>query len=419
MVIESPSTIDHANRNTLANSQCSPTRNVIHNLDVLEGLKGLPDQSIDCVLTSPPYWSKRDYSLPVTEWAPGDRAVLGLEGNIESYLRHLLQVFGGIYRILKKTGTLWVVLGDTYAGSWGNYLPGGLKGKQRPRMKQRGRFTRPGVLDPHQRPPTSLNQTVPRKSLCLLPVRFAIAMIERGWILRNVIIWHKPNHLPESVKDRFASSWEYGLFFVKQQRYFFDLDAIRVPHKFLQRHLMKHQRQSVTRLSHHPSRGRLPPYHGQDGALHPKGKNPGDCWGINTKPFSGAHFAVYPEALCERPILAGCPKEVCSKCGTPQSPQAVRQLSHRKRQAKSNRSPHGSWMAFSCTCMAGMLPGIVLDPFMGSGTTAVVAGKFGRDFIGIERNPAYVKLACERLENRKPQKLKGDSAVKKTRDDVP
>lgn len=354
--------------------------NTIHEIDALKGLRKLPDQSVDCVMTSPPYWSTRDYKVVESIWLDGSSCSLGLEADADDYVRHLCEVFEEIKRVLKETGTVWVNLGDTYAGSGGQCASKGIKGGQRERTVNGRRWKRSAYQGTTFRPPSSAKQVVRDKSLCLIPERFALAMVERGWILRNRVIWHKPNHMPASVKDRLTQTWEYLLFFVKQKRYLFDLDAIREPHKDLGRGDAESAvRPAAHRRSHHTKGRRLPPSVGQPQSLHPLGKNPGDCWNIATGSFRGAHFAGYPEQLCERPIKAGCPRCVCTTCG------AVT--------FSDEKGPE-------CDCngeVGGVTPGVVLDPFMGSGTTAVVARRLGRSFIGFELNPEYVSLANQRL----------------------
>jgi DNA modification methylase len=270
-----------------------------------------------------------------------------------------------------------------------------------------------------------MNQGLPEKCLAQVPGRFAIEMIKRGWILRNDIVWHKPNHMPSSVKDRFACSWEHLFLFAKQRRYFFDLDAVRVPHKFLDKLLpAKQPRQNKGHSRKGPPPGkRAMPNKGEAGVLHPEGKNPGDIFRISTRPYPEAHFAVYPEQLCETPIKAGCPALVCCSCGTPKLTRtvggSVAALNIRARDVQRGRIKSGDRRAsgrevseycereyapkpetelvMGCTCDAGFKPGIVLDPFAGAGTTLVVAKKLGRHFLGIEINPEYVKMARGRL----------------------
>ncbi len=427
----------------------------IYCIDGLSGLKKLADESVDCVMTSPPYWALRDYDVDPIDWGgdsnckhrfaedtinaatnqnhsksakvnkytaaynvTGDasrlcakcgawRGSLGLEPHFDLYLDHLLTILDEVKRVLKSTGTLWINLGDTYAGSWGSFAQKPSTQKRRENHESTS-WPRRAYADLQFRPPSSNRQSVTRRSLCLIPARFAIRMADHGWILRNDIVWHKPNHMPASVKNRFSNAWEHLLFFVKSEKYYFDLDVVRVPHKSLNVKPRKTSLEDNPRFSPHVSGGRMPPHPGQPQSMHPlgknpgdfwtipsetrtlgalmgrtgavkvpsgagwighvpggqarivrendprwlpqKGKNPGDAWAIHTKPFPGAHFAVFPEALCERPIRAGCP-----------------------------------------------LGGLVLDPFVGSGTTAVAAKRLGRRFIGFELNVNYVKMARERL----------------------
>ena len=457
--------------------------NKIQTIDALKGLKKLSDESIDCVLTSPPYWAMRDYQVRETKWKDGTTCALGLEPSVEIYINHLVSIFDEIMRVLKKTGTLWINLGDTYAGSWGNYAPNGIKSVQRAKTKSGERWRRRAYKDSKLRPPSSLPQTIQQKSLCLIPARFSLGMVNHGWILRNDIIWNKPNHLPSSVKDRFSCSWEHLFFFVKARKYYFDLDSVRVPHKSLQSRKTIVARKLKTRRGPHISGQRRCPNPGEPQSLHsngknpgdywsvasetrrlgaiigksgivkvpggagwtghppggeariireldsrwlsPGGKNPGDSWKITTKPFRGAHFAVFPEQLCEQPIKAGCPLFVCNTCGTPKLDQSrggssssfnirIRDVQKKRIKYQDRKASNaelgrydehhytpkqGKKIVFGCDGNSGFSPGVVLDPFMGAGTTAVVARKLGRRFIGFELNPEYVKLARKRLSD--------------------
>jgi site-specific DNA-methyltransferase (adenine-specific) len=312
-------------------------------------------------MTSPPYWALRDYGI---------EGQLGLEPDFREYISRLLQVFDELNRVLKRTGSFYLNLGDTYS---------------------RGRL-------------------VPAKCMIGIPWRIALALIDNGWILRNDVVWNRPNSMPSSVKDRLSNTYEHIFHLVKSKKYYYNLDAIRIPHKFAAKPFnirvrdaqrgrlqskwgtLAHASEQEVKTYDEKNYSKYPPHEprhfqllsmgiahgGHTGKTvrhdHPLGKNPGDLWKINSKPHPFAHFAVYPEEICVRPILSSCPTQVCVKCGTP-------------------RLPTGQ----SCECNERFRPGIVLDMFAGSGTTLVVAKKLGRDFIGIELNPEYVKLARRRL----------------------
>ncbi len=411
--------------------------NTIYCMDARSGLKRLPDDSVDCVMTSPPYWALRDYGNPPIRWTDGVTCALGLEESLHEYIMHLCEVFDEVRRVLKPTGTCWVNLGDTYHNA----------------TKWTRKEESPQTISPGNNRDFSTgrrtNQGLPEKCLAQIPGRFAIAMTKRGWILRNDIVWHKPNHMPSSVKDRFTCSWEHLFFFVKARRYHFDLDVVREPHKSLSQLRAGKLAPPPKRVRRSPLQGQRPPRGGEPGSLHPAGKNPsdywpmvterrtagavmgrrgvvkvpggsgwtghatgggartlreldprwlspggknpGDSWDVPTRSFRGAHFAVFPEQLCERPIRAGCPDKVCKRCGIPAA---------RKPTGFATGSPSRSRRVAAvlpCKCKKGCLPGLVLDPFVGSGTTAVVAQRFGRRYIGFDVNPDYTRMAKQRL----------------------
>ena len=191
----------------------------IINKNALDALKEMPDESIDCVITSPPYYGLRSYKGADTIWGENTwKGQLGLEPTFQMYIEHLMMITKEIKRVLKKTGTVFWNMGDSYASSGGSTRH---RGYFDPKWKN----ARNGSFDE----PTSYEQGIPPKSLMMIPERFAIAMIDDGWILRNKIIWHKPNGMPSSVKDRFSNKWEYVFFFTKSRKYYFDLDAVRKP----------------------------------------------------------------------------------------------------------------------------------------------------------------------------------------------
>ncbi len=337
-------------------------------------------------MTSPPYWALRDY---------GSKGQLGLERDFAEYISKLLEVFDELKRVLKRTGSFYLNLGDTYSGS--------KIGKTDRKVSEYLRKAQAGIVK-------SKPSEIPSKCLLGIPWRIALALIDSSWILRNDIVWHKPNSMPSSVKDRLSNTYEHIFHFVKSKKYYYNLDAIRVPHKFpakpfnirvrdAQKGRLKSKWGVLTIASEREVRtydekhyAKYPPHeprhfqllsmgmghggHTGKTARHdyPLGKNPGDLWKINSKQHPFAHFAVYPEEICIKPILSSCPEQVCVKCGAP-------------------RFPSG----YSCRCNDGFRPGIVLDMFAGSGTTLVVAKKLCRDFVGIELNPEYVKIAKQRL----------------------
>ncbi|MEK6883305.1 MAG: site-specific DNA-methyltransferase, partial [Nanoarchaeota archaeon] len=245
----------------------------------------------------------------------------------------LCDIFDEVKRVLKKEGTCWVNMGDVY-NSGGNYRKDGSSG--RGYKYNRTEFGRVKMDKRLQR--------LEDKALCQIPSRFAIEMSNRGWILRNEIIWHKPNCMPSSVEDRFSVDFEKLYFFVKNKKYYFE-------QQFEKSIWADKDKRAINGPS---SGGKATSGNysiNKGGAFRKDGlRNKRSVWTINTKPFAEAHFATYPEKLCLTPIKAGCPEG-----------------------------------------------GVVLDPFMGSGTTALVAKKLSRKYLGIELNPEYIKIAEQRL----------------------
>ena len=227
------------------------------------------------------------------------------------------------------------------------------------------------------------------KSLLLAPERLLLRLSKRGWRLRSKIVWVKPNPMPHSVTDRFTTAWEPMYFLVRNRFYFFDLDAVREPHRTKRspRPLKVDAKYGGTRP------GWAGPLAGINDGLervraagrpgHPLGKNPGDVWTIPTAGYRGAHFAVFPQALVERPMLAGCPERACVACDAPWT--------------RERRRDHLGDIEPSCRCGPAWRPGRVLDPFMGAGTVAVVAERHQRDWLGIELNPAFVEMTTTRV----------------------
>lgn len=281
-------------------------------------LKTFPDKEIDMCITSPPYWGLRDYGVD---------GQLGLEPDFNEYIDKLCTIFDEVKRVLKDTGTCWVNIGDSYSSTRWSNSPS-TSGKS-------GAYT-DIVLDKQHDPPD--------KCLVGIPFRFALEMIDRGWILRNTIIWHKKNCMPSSVKDRFTVDFEYLFFFSKNKKYYFEqqLEPLKtIPHAPKNTKALQIGSLNGTRYEQKD--------HNRIWGSN-NGRNMRCVWNINPKPYKGAHFAVFPEELIETPIKAGCP-----------------------------------------------INGVVLDPFMGSGTTAAVAKRLYRNYIGIELNSEYHQLIDERL----------------------
>ena len=287
----------------------------LHHGDALDVLAGLDAGSVNCIVTSPPYYGLRDYGVD---------GQLGAEATPAEFVDALVAVFREARRVLADDGTFWLNLGDSYGR-------GSRSVAQPLQTVERGR------RDASHRPQRTESLRLPNKSLLGIPWRVALALQDDGWILRNDIIWHKPNAMPESVTDRLSKRHEHLFMFSKKPRYWFDLDPIREPH------VSKPGRQGQNYMRGQKA---IRPVGPNSGSYSVGGRNPGDVWSIATQPFPEAHFATYPIALPERCILAGC-------------------------------KPGGT----------------VLDPFSGSGTTGAAALKHGRRYIGIDLNRDYLDLS--------------------------
>jgi DNA modification methylase len=294
---------------------------LIHS-DCLAGIKTLPDKSVDCMITSPPYWQLRDYGYP-EQW--------GLEPTFQLYLEHLWILMDEVYRVLKDEGTVFVNLGDTYGTKSGNFTGDKI-------FENKIKYV--GSIDNYTKPKNL------HKCLLLIPHRFAIGCIDRGWIVRNDIIWAKRNGMPESVTDRFSKKHEYMMFMVKSEKYYFDLEAVK------DRTITKDNQnrdRDTTKLNNTPGRTKMAGLKTNDY----DSKNPGTCadfWDIPTKPSSNKHYATYNDALIKKPILAGCPEG-----------------------------------------------GTILDPFAGTCTTGLTALRANRKFIGIEASKNYYEASITRF----------------------
>ena len=344
--------------------------------DALTALCDLPDQSVNCCVTSPPYWGLRDYGTATWEGGepdcehvqrtnkhggtsnrPGLEAQtyqyrdicpkcgavrvdgqIGLEETPEAYVSRLVEVFREVRRVLKDDGTLWLNLGDSYAtggGKVGNCPGGGKQGE-----KWKGATT-----SPNRMPIAGLKP----KDLVGIPWMVAFALRADGWYLRQDIIWHKPNPMPESVRDRCTKAHEYLFLLSKSPRYYYDKDAIREPYAETSAGRYKYAFGGgpAAVVTNNPAVGGAVPHTTQP---NPEGRNKRDVWTVTTKSYPEAHFATFPPDLIRPCVRAGCP-----------------------------------------------VGGTVLDPFAGAGTTGLVALEEGRDFLGIELNPEYVGLIEKRL----------------------
>jgi site-specific DNA-methyltransferase (cytosine-N4-specific) len=358
--------------------------------DVLDKIQEIEDESIDCIISSPPYWGLRDYGVS-GQW--------GLEPDFRDYLKSMQRLMRELKRVLKKTGTCWINLGDTYAS-------GGGQGSEQSFDRNRG-------IDKNKEQdntPKAKYRTTMGKSRFGIPERFYINCIDDGWIARNHIPWIKSNSMPSSVKDRFTNKWESIFFFAKSQKYYFNLDAVREKTitedtRPFNRRVRENKRgvqeqllagsASQQEMNQYNKKGEKkqdstldatgkpkPTYarfnerwknrksnnvggqaiqnglkshrgdYTEDGdpINNPKGKNPGDIFFINPRPFPEAHFATFPVDLPLKILKCACPKD-----------------------------------------------GMVLDPFFGAGTTGLAAEKLGLQWVGIELKEEYIKIARTRL----------------------
>jgi len=456
---------------------------------------------------------------------------IGLEEHPNLWIQKMVEICGELRRVLKKTGSFYLNVGDTYYGSHG--------GTGTDLSKCKEVYVAPYEVTKLKHGKKS--SWLQPKQLMLMPSRLAIALQDDGWILRNDIIWSKPNPMPSSVKDRLNTTYEHVFHFVKQRKYYYDLDSIREKHsnltierakypgniqqkvfskkgmekltstctpnplgknpgdvvqfkegdieKYNSKHIEQDSKFDVAkRLGAYRNKLRelgIPEYNpkgknpgdvlkingfdenglclgcgkslskhkqskgsgmvlssskvsSRDGECYVPcnslGKNPGDFWSITTQPFPEAHFAVYPEKLCIKPIKSSCPKQICKKCGfireriveRPQPPpevrpnsslpydkriagfkykEGIRYGSGQKVQNWLNKNPSKTLGFTKCNCEAGWRSGIVLDPFVGSGTTCLVAQKLGRNWIGIDIKKEYIEIAKKRLEPFMAEKL--------------
>jgi len=329
----------------------------------------------------------------------------------------LMEVFSELKRVLKPTGTFYLNIGDTYSGG------GGVSGKPEDHEDLHDDSIYPSSV------PARNGSDLPDKCMSMIPEGVAFAMVNDGWILRNKIIWKKVPPMPESCEDRFTTSYEFVYMFTLNQKYYFDMDAVREPLAEATKERSKyHWCDSESKSSEYQRMDGL--NRDEEYPINEKGRHPRDVWEISTANFSKGHFAKFPEELCEKPIKASCPKKVCSECGKPWERETEKKTIHRselpetdpryrpKKYGGTNEqvSMHESGMYSerktkgwkkTCDCdTEETKPGIVLDPFAGAGTTLLKAWELGRDFIGIELNEEYVEDIIEpRLSKTNSERL--------------
>ena len=368
----------------------APVAKLYYGVDVIEGLKLLPDASVHTVATSPPFWGLRDY---------GTDGQIGLEQTPEKYVEKLVEVFCEAKRVLRSDGTLWLNLGDSY---WG--------GGSTTAASQSART----------------HATLRPKDLVGIPWRVALALQADGWYLRSDIIWVKSSCMPESIRDRPTRAHEYVFLFAhpdSKGRYFYDPDAIREPWADARQGRVGGTNRTT------PERRSIGGKERPLEAPQTAGRNKRSWWNINPKPYKGAHFAVWPPKLVEPMIRAGtsekgcCPVcgaqwertiekgEVLSTGGSDTGARAsnMDQVSPLGQDPKRGAYNTGK-MVHRASVTVGWVPAcgcpeqesvrsVVLDPFSGSATTGLVALREGRDYIGIDLNVNYLPLAQARLLN--------------------
>ena len=437
--------------------------------DVNTVLAELPEESVDCIVTSPPYFGLRDYGTAT--WVGGDancthefgrhlrggtlngkesnfqnnnmgsygdEAVkigescpkcgairkdlqVGLEQTPQEYIERLVEVFRGLKRVLKKDGVAWLNLGDTYWGGKGRSGAGSKKTHKgrtsKTLQKEHTYLGKSKDFRPQDRP----SDVFKPKDLMMIPHRVAIALQEDGWWVRQDIVWNKPNPMPESIRDRCTKAHEYIFLLTKSKKYFYDNEAIKEPVK------QDWGTRNRKNGKYHNDGSGLQPHSGLEKSY--KTKNKRSVWTIAPKPFKGAHFATFPPKLIEPCILAGTSEAGhCLDCGSRYKRTVKRNLKNKPDTAKSliesaqhmgipddkakmrigldRKNTHEKnpgyqtlgWEA-TCDCDSPTEPDVVLDPFVGSGTTCVVAKQHGRHFIGIDLNEEYLEIARKRIED--------------------
>lgn len=369
-------------------------RCTIHIGDCIDVMRTMPANSVDCVVTSPPYWGLRDY---------GVAGQIGLEPTLGEHLEVMVNVFREVWRVLKPSGTLWLNYGDCYAAKPNGKSAAAYKedGSDDRTFRDKPFSTVGPIYIPNFEKTSRVGSNanggniasahggrivaggfLKPKDLCMIPNRLAIALQDDGWYVRSEVIWHKPNPMPESVYDRPTSSHEKVWLLTKSEDYFYDHEAIREPVTggTNNRRPGPNSRQNVDRVpvsrkkTVEPGQG-IKNNSSFDAALDnhtSETRNARNVWSISPRAFSGAHFATFPPALAELCIKAGTPKRICACCGSSDGCGPICEV-------------------------FGTEPGIVFDPFGGAGTVSLVAEQLGLRSIMIELNPEYVNIAERRI----------------------
>ena len=346
----------------------------------------IPDGHVQACITSPPYWGLRDY---------GVEGQLGLEKTPDEYVERMVNVFRHLWRVLRDDGTLWLNLGDSYAM---NGLPGGNPSRHGGELRSQAKKR-------------SVPSGLKAKDLCGIPWRVALALQADGWYLRQDIIWHKPNPMPESVRDRCTKAHEYLFLLTKKPRYFCDMEAVK------EEAACAGQKRGGSTKRYEQNAA------GMDNKVYNK-RNKRSVWTVATKPYKEAHFATFPPKLIEPCVLAGTSDAGgCQSCGSPFTRVVEKTKTFHSGSGRSGNPIAGkngsecqgggdtgdirrgpvissrtvAWKA-GCICDAPQaIPQIVFDPFMGSGTTGMVAVENGRDYLGIELNAEYIEIINKRI----------------------
>lgn len=378
----------------------------------------LADNSVHCVVTSPPYWGLRAYGTKPQSWSDGWSGEYGSEPTLDLYVAHSVEIFQEVRRVLRDDGTVWLNIGDSYA----NHGAGG-SGKHL-------NWIGDGIVSRKKLLPCN---GLKAKDQVFVPHRIAMALQADGWWVRDTIIWHKPNPMPSSVTDRTTTAHEYVFLLTKSARYFYDADAIREPVTSTGGNSFGSVKKLDDGVAQGPNTRGIRRIGSEDQRNHPLGRNKRSVWTIATQSFSGAHFATFPVKLVTPCILAGTSeKGCCPSCGAQWKRVVERVREFASGSGRSGNMPVGKngsgmqdggetkgiqrgpvvgtvtihWLP-SCKCPAHEpIPSTVFDPFGGAMTTAVAAKRLGRSVIAIELNAEYIKIGVDRYIADAPVKVK-------------